>query len=645
MHQKNNFPCNFPKSISWKKQNGIKIGTYNINGLNDTIKRRVLARTFNEESFDVLGIGETHICGNGVRTLISQPDLTINDTTTIWDELNGWVAWSGVCEYYSRKAKDGVAIILSPRIANGIIEHRCVDSRIVWVKCRSGRHVFAFVSVYAPVNSSGIQGKFEMEAFWRKLDLCISSFDRDVKIIILGDMNAKVGNVPKDGLVGKYGVQGVDKNGEYLVEFCSKNGLFLANTFFRRNINMDFTWERNCGSKGEQKSLIDYIIVDKRLKRKLIDARVVRRLFAVSDHFPVVAILNVKTKWKKIVSVSPTKHNEKETDSKAMGEQSCGRIALILANFLIFGGTVAVNFLSAWREVAKEIFVPVSDEHQYGLGVPPEAIFVSTPGNQTTKYELSITPAGWTFTIWTVIYGWLLLAHLYSLILLCRRNSVGPAYLCPPILNIGFLLTYTLNLLFNVVWLFLWDRDLIIYSSGFLWGVCLTSWIATGIIHGTVGHHGAWMAAHAKVDLWFIRIFWHNGLAMYTTWTTITALLNLAMVLKYELNIDEQLIVYIVLGVISGLMLLWFILENTALDRWMRYTVTQYAVIVVAMVGIYYKGYTSANMETGYFMVTLLGVSVFCFVARLGLVILRACKSPLYNSNKVSEDPVMSFSA
>jgi len=43
-----------------------------------------------------------------------------------------------------------------------------------------------------------------------------------------------------------------------------------------------------------------------------------------------------------------------------MGEQSCGRIALILANFLIFGGTVAVNFLSAWREVAKGKFNSIS---------------------------------------------------------------------------------------------------------------------------------------------------------------------------------------------------------------------------------------------------------------------------------------------
>ncbi|MPC12097.1 hypothetical protein E2C01_004775 [Portunus trituberculatus] len=68
-------------------------------------------------------------------------------------------------------------------------------------------------------------------------------------------------------------------------------------------------------------------------------------------------------------------------------------------------------------------------------------------------------------------------------------------------------------------------------------------------------------------------------------------------------------------------------------------------VVVLAMAGIYVKQYASATMETGYFIVVLLGVSVFCLVARLGLVIVRGVKSPLYVNNKVGDDPVLSFAA
>ncbi|MPC89137.1 hypothetical protein E2C01_084070 [Portunus trituberculatus] len=71
-----------------------------------------------------------------------------------------------------------------------------------------------------------------------------------------------------------------------------------------------------------------------------------------------------------------------------------------------------------------------------------------------------------------------------ALILLCRRNAVGPVYVSPGVLTTGFLVTYTLNLLANIAWLFLWDNELIIYASAVLWFICLTNWIALGILHG-----------------------------------------------------------------------------------------------------------------------------------------------------------------
>lgn len=318
----------------------------------------------------------------------------------------------------------------------------------------------------------------------------------------------------------------------------------------------------------------------------------------------------------------------------------------MVVNFLVFAGTVALNQLSAFPQYAGGLFSePAAHATKYGLGVPPEGIFNTTIGNLSANYEIHVTPAGFTFMIWSVIYFWLLLAHLYALILLCRRNAVGPVYTTPPVLTTSFLVTYTLNLLANIAWLFLWDNQLLIYTSAVLWFICLTNWVALGIIHGSVYSHGPWMSQHAKVDLWMFRILWHNGLAMYTVWTTITALLNLGIVLRYTVKLEMQLIVYIVLGCLSGIMLLYFILENTALDRFVRYTITPYAVVVLAMVGIYIKQYQNATMESGYFIIVLLGTAVFCLVARLGLVIVRAVKSPLYINNKVGDDPVLSYAA
>ncbi|KAK4306005.1 hypothetical protein Pmani_022150 [Petrolisthes manimaculis] len=329
-----------------------------------------------------------------------------------------------------------------------------------------------------------------------------------------------------------------------------------------------------------------------------------------------------------------------------MGEHNGGRAALVVINFLVFAGTVALNQLSAFPQYAGGLFVvPEAHTTKYGLGVSTEGIFNTTVGNLSATYEIDVTPAGFVFLIWTVIYFWLLLAHLYALILLCRRNAVGPVYTTPPVLTTSFIVIYTLNLLANIAWLFLWDNQLIIYASAVLWFICLTNWIAFGLVHGSLYRHGPWMAQHAKVDLWMYRILWHNGLALYTVWSTIAALLNLGIALRYEARLEMQLIVYIVLGCLSGILVLYFILENTVLDRFVRYTITIYPVVVLAMAGIYIKQYQHSTLETGYFIIVLLGTSVFCLVARLGLVIVRAVKSPLYVNNKVGDDPVLSYAA
>ena len=51
-------------------------------------------------------------------------------------------------------------------------------------------------------------------------------FSENERIVVLGDMNAKVGNRKVYKVVGKYGVPGVNENGERLVEvgYVAKGG-------------------------------------------------------------------------------------------------------------------------------------------------------------------------------------------------------------------------------------------------------------------------------------------------------------------------------------------------------------------------------------------------------------------------------------
>ncbi len=82
--------------------------------------------------------------------------------------------------------------------------------------------------------------------------------------------------------MGRYGVGGVNENGQHLVDICAERGLFLWNIFFHHKMIHRYIWAR-----GDERSLIDYIAVDNRLRREVEDAKVVRGLFSDSDHFTV----------------------------------------------------------------------------------------------------------------------------------------------------------------------------------------------------------------------------------------------------------------------------------------------------------------------------------------------------------------------
>ncbi len=95
-------------------------------------------------------------------------------------------------------------------------------------------------------------------------------------------------------VVVKWGVEGVNENGENLVDICAERGLFLANTFFQHKMIHRYTWRRR-EDGGEQKSLIDYIAVGERLRKDVLDANVVKGVLEGSDHYAVVVML--RDKW------------------------------------------------------------------------------------------------------------------------------------------------------------------------------------------------------------------------------------------------------------------------------------------------------------------------------------------------------------
>ncbi|KAM4029654.1 uncharacterized protein ACNLHF_024586 [Anomaloglossus baeobatrachus] len=215
-------------------------------------------------------------------------------------------------------------------------------------------------------------------------------------------------------------------------------------------------------------------------------------------------------------------------------------------------------------------------------------LFITTASNVSANYPLDATPAGWTFSIWSIIYIWNGLWIIYVVSTLFRSNKRGRIYLQPAIHPPEFFALWILNNLINIGWLFLWDRELLIYANVFLALIPITIFLMLHMSYKNCYRYADWMSQNQHFDLWCIRVLVHNGLATYATWTSIATLVNFGIVLKYNVSgVADPYVSSVVLGLILFALLFWFLLETFMFEKYVRYTVTIYPVAVVASVGIF----------------------------------------------------------
>jgi hypothetical protein len=233
----------------------------NVCGCNLESKRQEIGLLFKAKEMDVLALSETKLKGMGE-----------NDFESIK------VVRSGVNE---GRAREGVALLLSEEMWEKVIEWKGVSSRIIWVRIKWGDINLTIVSVYAPGSEKSVE---EREFFWEQLEECMDGLDGEDRVIVLGDMNARVGNEETEGIIGKFGVPGKNENGEKVLNLCMERGMVVMNTWFQKKTVNKYTWWRY--NQLGDRAMMDLVIVDKRIWRSVMDVHAYRsaRCEIGSDH-------------------------------------------------------------------------------------------------------------------------------------------------------------------------------------------------------------------------------------------------------------------------------------------------------------------------------------------------------------------------
>ncbi|XP_054607177.2 uncharacterized protein [Nothobranchius furzeri] len=268
--------------------------------------------------------------------------------------------------------------------------------------------------------------------------------------------------------------------------------------------------------------------------------------------------------------------------------------------------------------------------------------FLSRTSYISDEFVTQITPSGWTFTIWTIIYLFLASVMVYILSGIFRKNAYGYVYCSPAVLPHGFFVAWSLNLLLNLGWLLLWDRKFMPAALAFLILIASTNYVVIFFSCAGLSYYGAWLDKYHKVDLWLHRVLIQNGVAIYATWTTIASLINLTIVLTYDATMSSSDAATVSLSLLTVLMIVWFLLENFVLDKHVRFILAIYPVVIWALTGVFTENYNSASpTRNNIFIATLLGLTSLLFVARIILVTWRQIQNPLYkNRNPDAMSPM-----
>ena len=185
----------------------------------------------------------------------------------------------------------GVGIALSPRAELALLDWIPVDSRLCAVrlngsvrtrKDREIRRCLFVVSAYSPTDCSSDDIKDE---FYRKLSDLLREARRSDVVIVAGDFNAQVGKLSeREGhLGGSYGVMAKrTDNGDRLLQLCSDNRLFLANTNFKHKEKHLLTWRPP--NSSQRWTQLDHIAISHRWRGSIEDCRSFWSTCLDSDH-------------------------------------------------------------------------------------------------------------------------------------------------------------------------------------------------------------------------------------------------------------------------------------------------------------------------------------------------------------------------
>ena len=251
-----------------RKGSNLVLGTWNVRTLRPLGKLENAIREMEIRKIGILGVAEMRWTGSGCSKKGSY-----------------MVLYSG-----GEQHTEGVGMIISKKYTKSVMGFLPISRRVMVVKIEGKPFNLAIIQAYAPTAEHSEE---DIEEFYEDLEKACKHVASTDIMVVMGDMNAKIGKGRVDRYVGEFGLGERNDRGDRLLEFCVEKDLFVANTHFQQPARRLYTWK----SPGDvHRNQIDYIMVRKRFSNSVKDCRTYQGADINSDHSLLVSKMNFRLK-------------------------------------------------------------------------------------------------------------------------------------------------------------------------------------------------------------------------------------------------------------------------------------------------------------------------------------------------------------
>ena len=172
----------------------------------------------------------------------------------------------------------GVGILLSPLARKSLISIEKIHPRLI-IATFNGNPCTTIISCYSPTN---VSDESDATAFYDELSSLIRQVPKHNVLVIGGDMNAKIGQSEDH----KYAYhQQTNRNGQYLHNVITENGLSCLNTQFQKKCGKLWTHKYPNGVKAQ----LDYMLVNRKWINSVMNCEAYNNFEGVSSDRRIVS--------------------------------------------------------------------------------------------------------------------------------------------------------------------------------------------------------------------------------------------------------------------------------------------------------------------------------------------------------------------